>query len=36
MSGNGKLVYEDGTIFVGEFKNDMRNGSGLVTQKNGQ
>ena len=36
MSGKGKLCYEDGTVYLGEFKNDMRDGTGIVTHKNGQ
>ena len=36
MSGRGKLYYEDGTVYEGDFKNDMRDGVGIVTHRNGQ
>lgn len=36
MSGDGVLNYEDGTIFTGAFKRDMRDGKGKVKQPNGQ
>lgn len=32
-SGKGKLVYEDGALYTGEFKSDKRNGYGKMIYK---
>ena len=33
--GNGKYIFEDGEYYIGEFKNDKRNGKGIEYYKNG-
>ena len=33
--GNGKYIFEDGEYYIGEFKNNKRNGKGIEYYKNG-
>ena len=33
--GNGKMTYKNGDIYIGEFKDDKREGKGLMTFVNG-
>ena len=33
--GIGKLIYENGNYYIGQFKNDLANGKGIVYDKNG-
>ena len=35
MEGYGKYIYENGEYYIGEFKNDKRNGKGQEFYKNG-
>jgi hypothetical protein len=30
------MSYKDKSFFIGEFKNDMRNGFGILTKSNGE
>ena len=32
---NGKMIYKNGDIYEGEFKNDKREGNGKMIYKNG-
>ena len=34
--GKGKLYYEDGGYYVGQFKNDLQHGEGQEFDKNGK
>ena len=36
MDGNGKLVYQNGTYYVGQFKDGKRHGDGIEYDKNGK
>ena len=36
MHGKGKLIYEDGNVYDGEFKDDMRCGHGDFTWADGK
>jgi len=35
FEGNGKLIKENGEYYIGQFKNHLRNGKGIVFYKNG-
>ena len=36
MEGYGKFIYENGDYYIGEFKNGLRNGKGILYCKNGK
>jgi hypothetical protein len=36
MDGHGKLTYEDGNVYVGEFSEDERCGLGVFTWVDGK
>ena len=36
IEGNGKVIYKDGDYYIGEFKNNLRNGKGKLYDKNGK
>jgi hypothetical protein len=33
-SGKGRIIYEDGSYYEGEFKGDQKNGAGKLYGKN--
>lgn len=33
---HGKKTYTDGTVYIGEFVNDVEHGRGVLIRKNGQ
>ena len=35
MEGNGKIIYEDGDYFIGQFKNGLIHGKGTMYDSNG-
>ena len=36
MHGKGRLAYEDGNVYIGNFKNDQRSGYGLFVWSDGK
>jgi len=30
IEGNGKYIFENGNYYIGQFKNDLRNGKGIL------
>ena len=35
FEGNGKYIYENENYYIGQFKNGLRNGKGILYYKNG-
>ena len=33
--GDGKFIFEDGNYYIGQFKDDLFNGKGIIYYKNG-
>ena len=36
MNGTGKMVYEDGRVYEGQYYNDQKNGFGTYSWPNGK
>lgn len=36
MDGNGKLIWPDGKVYSGYFKDDLRNGFGALEWEDGK
>lgn len=36
LQGNGKMLFKDGSLYEGQFKDGLKNGNGVYTFKNGQ
>jgi hypothetical protein len=34
-NGKGVMIYKNGNLYDGEWKNDLRHGNGILTEKNG-
>ncbi len=34
LKGYGKYIYEDGTYYIGKFRNNLRHGRGSIYNKN--
>jgi hypothetical protein len=35
MEGHGKMLFNDGTVYIGAFRNDKPHGKGKMTGKDG-